>query len=130
MITYLISSNFCKKIYLQCYQLYNFPSFRSSPWRCSVRNSVLRNFAYFTGKQLWQSLFFNKVTGWGDCFWSFSNLLLKISYSFHFNRKIKWKKGNTLMEFNYLFFFWSIDLFDIKDFKRNFTDDNFIRKCV
>ena len=27
MITYPISSNFCKKVYLQCYQLYNLPSF-------------------------------------------------------------------------------------------------------
>ena len=32
------------------YRLYNFPSFRSSHWRCSVRKSVLRNFAKFTGK--------------------------------------------------------------------------------
>ena len=34
---------------------------RSSHPRCSVRKSVLRNFAIFTGKQLCQSLFFNKV---------------------------------------------------------------------
>ena len=32
MITYPISSNFCKKNYLQCYQLYNFPS-----WMCSIK---------------------------------------------------------------------------------------------
>ena len=29
----------------------------------SVRKGVLRNFAKFTGKHLWQSLFFNKVAG-------------------------------------------------------------------
>ena len=29
MITYPISSNLCKKIYLQCNWLYNFPSFRT-----------------------------------------------------------------------------------------------------
>ena len=130
MITYPISSNFCKNISLQCYRLYNLPSFRSSHWRCSVRKGVLGNFAKFTGKHLWQSLFFNKVAGWGDCFWSFSCLLLKISCLFHFNRKMKWKKGNTLMEFKYLLFCSSIDLFDVKDFKRNLTDGNLIRKCV
>ena len=31
---------------------------RSSHWRCSVRIAVLRNFAKFSGKHLWQSLFF------------------------------------------------------------------------
>ena len=102
MITYPIPSNLCKKSSLQCYRLYNFPSFRSSHWRCSVRKGVLRNFTKFTGKHMWQSLFFNKVGGWGNCFWSFSCLLLKISCLFHFHRKMKWKKGNTLMEFRYL----------------------------
>ena len=47
---------------------------------------------------------FNKVTGWGDCFWTFSCLLLKVSCLFHFNRKMKWKKGNTLMELGIYFF--------------------------
>ena len=75
-----------------------FPSFRSSHWRCSVRKGVLRNFAKFTRKRLWQSLFFNKDAGWGNCFWSFLCLLLKISCLFHFNRKMKYRKGNTLME--------------------------------
>ena len=36
---------------------------RSSHRRCSVRKGVLRKFAKFTGKHLWQSLFLNKVTG-------------------------------------------------------------------
>ena len=36
-------------------------TFRSSHWRCSVRESVYRNIAKFTGKHLCQSLFFNKV---------------------------------------------------------------------
>ena len=36
---------------------------RSSHRRCSVKQVVLRNFAKFTGKQLRQSLFFNKVAG-------------------------------------------------------------------
>ena len=35
--------------------------FRSSHRRCSVRKDVLRNFTKFTGKHLYQSLFFNKV---------------------------------------------------------------------
>ena len=36
---------------------------RSSHRRCSVKKSVLRNFAKFTGNNLYQSLFFNKVAG-------------------------------------------------------------------
>ena len=31
--------------------------------RCTVKKSVLRNFAKFTGKHLFQGLFFNKVVG-------------------------------------------------------------------
>ena len=34
---------------------------RSRDQRCSVREGVLRNFAKFTGKYLFQSLFFNNV---------------------------------------------------------------------
>ena len=37
--------------------------FRSSHRRCSVKIGVLRNFTKFTGKDLCQSLFFNKVAG-------------------------------------------------------------------
>ena len=36
---------------------------RCSHRRCSTRKDVLRNFAKFTGKDLCQSLFFNKATG-------------------------------------------------------------------
>ena len=32
-------------------------------WKLSVKQGVLRNFAKLTGKQIWQSLFFNKVAG-------------------------------------------------------------------
>ena len=84
---YPIFSNLCKKSSLQCYRLYNFLSFRSSHWTCYVRKGVLGNFAKFTGKHMWQSLFFSKAGCWGDCFWSFSCLLLKISRLFHFKRK-------------------------------------------
>ena len=31
--------------------------------RCSVKKNVLRNFAKFTGKHMYQRLFFNKVAG-------------------------------------------------------------------
>ena len=41
-------SKLCKKRYLQFYRLYNFPSFRSSYWRSSIRNSFLRNFTKLT----------------------------------------------------------------------------------
>ena len=59
---------------------------RSSHQRCSIRKGILRNFAKFTGKHLYQSLFFGtKVFLWifrnflehlfyrtrlGDCFWT------------------------------------------------------------
>ena len=36
---------------------------RSSHRRCSVRKGVIRNFSKFTGKQLYQSLYFQKVAG-------------------------------------------------------------------
>ena len=127
MITYPISSNFCKKMSLQYYRFYNFPSFRSSHWRCSVRKGVPRNFVKFTGKYLWQSLFFNKVAGWSDCFWPISSLLLKTSCLFYFNRKMKWRKGNNPLEFKYLLFCLSIDSSDVKDFKRNLTNGNLIK---
>ena len=105
MITYTISSNLFKKGSLQCYRLNNFQSFRNGHWRCSVRKGVLGNFEKSTGKHLWQSLFFNKVAGWGDCFWSFSCLLLlKISFLFHFNRKMKWKREIPWRSWNIYFF--------------------------
>ena len=40
---------------------------RSSHQRCTVRKGVLRNFAKFTGKHLYQVLFFNKVAGSDPC---------------------------------------------------------------
>ena len=36
---------------------------RSSPRRCSVKKRVVRNFAKFTGKHLWQRVFSDKVAG-------------------------------------------------------------------
>ena len=38
-------------------------SYKSSHRRCSIRKGSLRNFRKFTGKHLYQDLFFNKVTG-------------------------------------------------------------------
>ena len=62
---------------------------RSSHQRCSVRKGVLRNFTKFTGKQLCQSLFLNKVVGLRPFSQSTSwrlllnsrNNLLRITYS-------------------------------------------------
>ena len=34
------------------------------------------------------------------------------------------------MELKYLLFCSSVDLFDVKDFKRNYADGNLIIKCV
>ena len=39
------------------------PRNRGSHRKCSVRKGILRIFAKLTGKQLCQSLFFNKVAG-------------------------------------------------------------------
>ena len=36
---------------------------RNSQRRCSMKKVVIKNFAKFTGKHLYQSLFFNKVVG-------------------------------------------------------------------
>ena len=36
---------------------------RNSHPKCSIKKVVLKNFAKFTGKHLFQSLFFNKVGG-------------------------------------------------------------------
>ena len=41
-----------------------------------------------------------------------------------FEQKNERKKGSTLMEFKYLLFCASIDLLDVKDFKRNLEDGN------
>ena len=40
---------------------------RSSQWRCSVKQGVLKNFANFTGKNLCWSLFLIKLLFWGAC---------------------------------------------------------------
>ena len=60
------SSYFKSLLSLMSYLLkLHYPTNRSSHRRCSVRKDVLWNFAKFTGKHLCQSLFFNKVPGWG-----------------------------------------------------------------
>ena len=41
---------------------------RSSHQSCPVKKGVLTNFAKFTGKHLYQCLFFNKVAGAARCF--------------------------------------------------------------
>ena len=53
-----------KQINIEVYNYINviFGIHRSSPWRCSVKIGILKNFAKFTGKHLFQSLFFNKET--------------------------------------------------------------------
>ena len=125
MITYPISSNMCKKIYLQCYQLYNFSSFGSRHWRSSVRKGVLRNIAKFTGKTCGKVSLLIKLQAEATA----SDL--SSVFSWRYLVYFIWKKGNTLMELKYLLSFCSsTDLLDVNDFKRNLTDGNLIRKCV
>ena len=59
MIIYSISSNLCKENSLQW--LYTFRLSVAATGGCSVRRCVLRYFAKFTGKHLWQSLFSMKL---------------------------------------------------------------------
>ena len=56
---------------------------RSSHWRCSVKNGVLRNFAKFTGKPLCQSFFFNKVASIACNFIKKETLALVFSCKFY-----------------------------------------------
>ena len=48
---------------------------KSTHWRCSIKKVVLKNFAKFTGEQLCQSLFFNKVAGLGLQFYEWKKKL-------------------------------------------------------
>ena len=71
---------------------------------------------------------------WSHCYtMPFSGMLSALQFSIFlvssfienflfisFQQKNEIKKGNILIEFKYLLFCSSIDLFDIKDFKRNF----------
>ena len=41
---------------------------RSNHRSCSIKKSLLKNFAKFTGKHPWQSLFFSKIAYWGPQF--------------------------------------------------------------
>ena len=89
MITYPISSNFCKKRFsgillaLQ-FSIFLGSSFMALQFSIFLASSVIGDFLFIS-----------------------------------FQQKNEIKKGNTLMEFKYLLFCSSIDLFDIKDFKRN-----------
>ena len=56
--------------------------FRSSHQRCYVRKGVLRNFTKFTGKHLYQSIFFNKVGG--------------LRHAKHAKQAILWSTPSTL----------------------------------
>ena len=89
MITYPTSSNLCKKSSLQCYRLYNFHLSKAATGGVLLEKVLLE----ISQENTYGSLFFDKLAGWGDCFWSFSCLVLKISCLFHFNRKMRWKKG-------------------------------------
>ena len=102
MITYPISSNLCKKFICN---VIGFPIFHFSE---AATRGVLLEKVFLEILQNSQEnncvSFFSKIAGLGNCFWSFLCILLKICL-FHFNRKMRWSKGNTLMEFKY-FFAW------------------------
>ena len=102
MITYPISSNFCKKRFSGILLALQFSIFLGSFFMALQFSIFLASF--FIGDFLF----------------------------ILFQQKNEIKKGNTLMEmeFKHLLFCWSIDFFRVKDFKRNLTDGNLIRKCV
>ena len=65
---------------------------RSSHRRCSVRKGVLKNFAKFTGKQLYQSLFLNKVAGLKPVFGQFWGVIFILKGIMTFlNKNINFK---------------------------------------
>ena len=50
-------------IHLQCLSCFDQSKIQKQPPELFSKKGVLRNFAKFIGKHLWQSLFFNKVAG-------------------------------------------------------------------
>ena len=50
----------------EIHSMANLKNLKAVAKKCSVK-SVLRNYAKFTGKHLWQSLFFNKASGLKVC---------------------------------------------------------------
>ena len=57
--------------------------YRSSYQGCSMQKGVLRNFTKFAGKDLCQSLFFNKVAGLPVHFWKLYRNKFKLNFYFH-----------------------------------------------
>ena len=66
---YKVDWNQCKCLKLDKVD-WNQSDYRSSHQRCSLRKGVLRNFPKFTGKHLYQSIFFNKVARLSNTFFT------------------------------------------------------------
>ena len=103
---------------------------RSSHRRCSTREGVLRDFAKFKGKDLCQSLFFNKATDlgpatllkkklWRRCFpVSFAKFLITLFYRTPLGGCF-WSSNYSFMEtFIDVFIYW----FPVKSRKLNIQD--------
>ena len=105
MITYPICSNFCKKIICDVIGFTIFYILEAATG-CVLYEEVFLEISQYSQENTCDKVsFFNKVAGWGDCFWSFSCLLLlKISFLFHFNRKMKWKREIPWRSWNIYFF--------------------------
>ena len=71
-------------------------NFRSGHLRCSVRKSVLRNFAKFTGKRLCLSLYLNKVAGLETLAQGFSCEFCKISKNKIFTEHV-WATASKIL---------------------------------
>ena len=56
---------FFRRIFRFVYLYIGYNLYRSSHQRCSMKKGVLRNFAKFTGKHLYQSLFLTKLQASG-----------------------------------------------------------------
>ena len=103
MITYPDSSNFEKKIFS------NFIDFTICHRSEAATGGFLLEKVFLEISQNSQEntcnkvSFLNKVAGWGDCFWSFSCLLLKICL-FHFSRKMNEKREIPWRSPNIYFF--------------------------
>ena len=124
---------------------YVYPKQKQPPW------GVFKNFAKFTRKHKCQSLFL--IVSFKFLRTSFltehlrwlllSKMWLALQFSIFyvspfiedfllisFQQKNEIKKGKYPDRVQIFTFFSSIDLFDVKDFKRNLTDGNLIRKRV
>ena len=112
MITHPISSNVCKKISLQYYGFTIFDLSEAATGSVLLQKmflEILQNSQVNTCGKISFLIKFQAEATASDLSRVFSWRFLAYSIPTE-----KWRKGNTLMEFKYLLFCSSINLFDVK----------------